>query len=56
MYAYFYLEYAGISEPWNRSDVCNVIAAGDDVTFFVHPEYVDRVYRAIYELTARSKT
>lgn len=45
---------AGISIPW-LSPLCDVIAAGDDVVIFIHPDYVDRAVASILANSSRFK-
>jgi len=52
MFAWYYLEKAGIKKPW-KSDDCYVIASGDDVVIFVKPHLSAKVKAMIEKLTTR---
>jgi len=52
---YYYLEDAGLENPW-ESDAAHVIASGDDTVAWVAPELAERVRRSILKLTSRSST
>lgn len=55
MYAYYYLEQAGVSEPWKESAEHFVAASGDDVVFWVSPRISNSVQKSILANTLRSK-
>lgn len=45
-YAYYYCLKAGITRPWD-SEFVDVMAAGDDVVIFVHPDWVERISSSV---------
>lgn len=53
-YSYYYMERAGILNPWNDEKV-HVIASGDDVVFWVGPDKANDVRDAIILNTAQTK-
>jgi hypothetical protein len=51
---YYYLEQAGIYNPWDSKD-CFVWASGDDVVCWVDPKFKNKVMNSMSKLTSKTK-
>lgn len=54
MYAFYYIQEAGIPEPWNNPNI-KVRASGDDVVILCDPTLKERITASILTLTSRIK-
>lgn len=52
MYAFYYVQEAGVETPWSNPLV-KIRAAGDDVVILCHPSLCEKISASIYRLSSR---
>lgn len=54
MYAFYYVQEAGVKTPW-CNPLVKIRAAGDDVVILCHPSLCEQISASIYRLSSRQK-